>query len=104
VTERDLDMQMLALFDRMRVEDEDFRRSFVEELKAATEEDFRMNSLQDEEIKAQHKKACERVARLTKMRLADKIDHEPWAEMFPRLKRNSLFEQPPRRRKSTSPE
>jgi hypothetical protein len=51
VTERDLDTQMLALFDKMRFEDEDFRR----------------NSLQDEEIKAQHKKACERVAKLTKL-------------------------------------
>ena len=79
-------MQMLALFDKMRVEDEDFRRSFVEELKAETEEDFRMNSLQDEEIKAQHKKACERVAKLTKMRLDDEIDHETYAEMFPKLK------------------
>ena len=86
VTERDLDMQMLALFDKMRVEDEDFRKSFVEQLKAATEDDFEKNSLEDDVIREQQKKACNRVTTLTKMRLDGEIDHETYADMFPKLK------------------
>lgn len=86
VTERDLDMQMLALFDKMRVEDEDFRQTFVEQLKAATEDDFEKNSLEDDVIREQQKKACNRVTTLTKMRLDGEIDHETYADMFPKLK------------------
>ncbi|MBL9092636.1 MAG: zinc ribbon domain-containing protein [Planctomycetaceae bacterium] len=40
MTEAEIDEQILALFDRMRVEDEEFRNTFREQLRRATNWDL----------------------------------------------------------------
>ena len=50
VTEGELDAQMLALFDRLRVEDDDFRHGFREELRKATNWDLNGSTVRDVEL------------------------------------------------------
>lgn len=50
LTEAELDVQMLALFDKLRVEDDEFRNTFREELRKATNRDQRSSASKAKEL------------------------------------------------------
>ena len=79
VPEADLDRQVLALFDRMRVKDEKFRDLFADALRAYTQHQQRASQQQVAQVKRQHAEVFNEQDRLLTLRLHDEIDAKTFA-------------------------
>jgi hypothetical protein len=74
VTEADLDRQVLALFDKLRIEDQQVRDWFVEVLRARSKEDQQSGREQIEDLNRQLTIVRQQQERLLNLRLLDEID------------------------------
>ena len=80
LTERQLDSQMLAIFDSLRVEDDEFRDTFREQLRQATNWEFAQASKEDGVLKNRHTEVVRLQAQLLNLRLLEEIDADTFAE------------------------
>ena len=74
LTEADLDRQILALFDQMRIEDEEVREWFVKVLRARTKDDQERSRQQRMDLEGQLSKVIAQQDRLLNLRLLEEID------------------------------
>ena len=79
LTEADLDRQLLALFDRMRIEDEEVRDWFVKVLRARTRDDQERSRQQRMELEGQLSKVIAQQDRLLNLRLLEEINADTFA-------------------------
>ena len=79
VTEADLDRQVLAVFDRMRIEDEEVRDWFRAVLASKTRDDQKESQARRAELQRQSTLLVDQQDRLLNMRLADQIDEAVFA-------------------------
>lgn len=86
MTEAEFDEQMLALFDKLRVESEEFREEFREGLRTMTNDELRLARLRDDEIKRAHAQIAEQQSQLLDLRLDGEIDAETFAEKATQLR------------------
>ncbi len=80
LTEKELDAQMLAIFDTLRIEDEDFRDLFREQLRQATNWDQESSIERAEELEAELASVRRQQKRLTNHLLLEEIDPSTYAE------------------------
>lgn len=86
MTEAEFDEQMLALFDSLRVESDEFRDEFLEGLRKTTNDDLRLARFRDDEVKQAHTRIIEQQERLLTLRLAEEIDAETFARKATELR------------------
>lgn len=79
LTENELDSQMLAIFDSLRVEDEDFRNLFREQLRQATNSEFAQTNTEDSNLKQRHTEVTRLQQQLLNLRLLEEIDADTFA-------------------------
>lgn len=79
MAESELDQQMLALFDSLRVESDEVREEFREGLRSLTNEELRLAKLQDDEIHQAYTRIAEQQSQLLDLRLDEEIDRESYA-------------------------
>lgn len=79
LTEAEIDAQMLSLFDKLRVEDEEFRNTFTEELRKATNWDLAGSSKDDGDLKKRHTEVVRLQGQLLNLRLLEEIDADTYA-------------------------
>ena len=79
LTEAELDVQMLALFDKLRVEDDEFRNTFREELRKATNWDPRSSASKAKELQEELVRVRDHQDRLLNLRLLEEIDADTFA-------------------------
>lgn len=80
LTENELDAQMLAIFDTLRVEDAEFRDLFREQLRQATNWEFGQASKEDGNLKNRHTEVVRLQQQLLNLRLLEEIDADTYAE------------------------
>jgi hypothetical protein len=74
LTENDLDQQMLSNFDSIRVEDDEFRDLFRQQLRQATNWEFAQANQEDGNIKKRHAEVGRLQQQLLNLRLLEEID------------------------------
>lgn len=79
LTEGELDAQMLGLFEKLRVQDDEFRQAFREELRKATNWELGRSSLEDGDLKKRHTEVVRLQGQLLNLRLLEEIDAETFA-------------------------
>lgn len=79
LTEADLDRQILGLFDRMRIEDEDVRDWFVKVLRARTKDDQERSRQQRMDLEGQLSKVIAQQDRLLNLHLLEEIEADTFA-------------------------
>lgn len=79
LTENELDSQMLAIFDTLRVEDAEFRDLFREQLRQATNWKFGEVSKEDGNLKNRHTEVVRLQQQLLNLRLLEEIDADTFA-------------------------
>ena len=79
LTEGELDAQMLALFDKLRVEDAEFRDTFREQLRKATNWDQRSSAARAKELQEELIRVREQQDRLLNLRLLEEIEADTYA-------------------------
>lgn len=79
LTENELDSQMLAIFDTLRVEDAEFRDLFREQLRQATNWEFGQASKEDGNLKNRHTEVVRLQQQLLNLRLLEEIDADTFA-------------------------
>ena len=79
LTENELDAQMLAIFDTLRVEDDEFRDLFREQLRQATNWDLAGASKEDGDLKQRHTEVVRLQGQLLNLRLLEEIDADTYA-------------------------
>lgn len=79
LTEKELDSQMLSLFDKLRVGDDEFRDTFREQLRQATNWELGKSSLEDSELKKRHTEVVRQQGQLLNLRLLEEIDADTYA-------------------------
>lgn len=79
LTENELDSQMLAIFDTLRVEDAEFRDLFREQLRQATNWEFAQASQIDGNLKNRHTEVLRLQEQLLNLRLLEEIDADTFA-------------------------
>lgn len=77
--EKELDQQMLAFFDRMRVEDDEVREWFVKALRSFTKKEQTQSKKLDAELKRQHSLIQEQKYRLLDLLLLKEIESETFS-------------------------
>lgn len=86
MTEAEFDEQILALFDSLRVESEEFREEFRNGLRQMTNWDLGGTRKHCEELKQRHSQVVEQQDRLLNLRLLDEIGSETYAEKATKLR------------------
>jgi site-specific DNA recombinase len=86
VTEADLDRQVLAVFDRIRIEDADVREWFREVLRSQTRDAQQESLAQREELLRQQSLVVGQQDRLVNMRMDDQIDDAIFARKSTELR------------------
>ena len=86
VTEAEFDRQMLALFARMRIEDESVREWFCAVLKSQTLDAQQESRAQRDELTRQESLLAAQQDRLVNMRLAEEIDEQLFARKHTELR------------------
>ena len=76
VTEAELDRQVLAIFDRMRIEDESVREWFREVLRSQTADAQQESLAQRAELQRQESLIVAQQDRLLNLRIDDQIDQD----------------------------
>lgn len=79
LTEAELDVQMLALFDKLRVEDDEFRQLFREELRKVTNWDERSSAMTAKGLQDELVRVRDQQNRLLNLRLLEEIDADTFA-------------------------
>lgn len=79
MTEAEIDEQLLTLFDQMRVEDEEFRNTFREELRKATNWELGAETKTDAELKKRHSEIMRQQDQLLNLRLLEEINADTFA-------------------------
>lgn len=79
LTEKQLDAQMLSIFDTLRVEDDDFRETFREELRKCTNWDQRSSAQRAKELQDELIDVREQQDRLLNLRMLEEIDADTFA-------------------------
>jgi DNA invertase Pin-like site-specific DNA recombinase len=79
LTENQLDQQMLAIFDSLRVEDDEFRIRFREELRQATNWDQRSSAQKAKQLQDELIDVREQQDRLLNLRMLEEIDADTFA-------------------------
>jgi site-specific DNA recombinase len=79
LTENELDGQMLAIFDMLRVEDNEFRQTFREELRRTTNWDLGKSSQDDSNLKKRHSEVVRQQGQLLNLRLLEEIEADTYA-------------------------
>jgi site-specific DNA recombinase len=79
VSEHDLDRQLLAIFDRMRIGDDDVRRFFEDELRKRTKEEQQESRGRRAELLAQVSQVEQQKDELVNLRLNHEIDADTFA-------------------------
>ena len=79
LTEGELDAQMLALFDKLRVEDAEFRDTFREQLRKATNWDERSSAANAKRLQDELLQVRDHQNRLLNLRLLEEIEAETYA-------------------------
>jgi site-specific DNA recombinase len=79
VTEAELDRQVLAIFDRMRIEDESVREWFRQVLRSQTADAQRESGQQRAELQRQESLIVAQQDRLLTLRIDDQIDQDTFA-------------------------
>ena len=79
LTEGDLDAQMLALFDKLRVKDAEFRDMFREQLRQSTNWDQRSSAARAKELQDELIRVREQQDRLLNLRLLEEINADTYA-------------------------
>ena len=79
IPEADFDKQILALFDKMRIEDEEVREWFQAVLRSQTKDRQSDAQAQRQELQRQQTLLTEQQDRLLNMRLANDVDQETYA-------------------------
>jgi site-specific DNA recombinase len=79
LTERELDSQMLAIFETLRVEDAEFCDIFREQLRQATNWEFANASKEDGDLKDRHTEVVRLQAQLLNLRLLEEINADTFA-------------------------
>jgi DNA invertase Pin-like site-specific DNA recombinase len=79
LTERQLDSQMLAIFDSLRVEDDEFRILFREQLRQATNWDQRYSAQKAKELQQELIAVRDQQDRLLNLRMLEEINADTFA-------------------------
>ena len=79
LTEGELDAQMLALFDKLRVEDAEFRDTFREQLRKATNWDLDGSIERDVELQGRRNQIIHQQKQLLNLRLLEEVDADTFA-------------------------
>ncbi len=79
LTEGELDAQMLALFDKLRVEDAEFRDTFREQLRKATNWDERSTAAKAKQLQDELVQLRDHQNRLLNLRLFEEIEADTYA-------------------------
>jgi len=79
MTEAELDEQVLGLFDRMRVGDDEFRAAFSQELRKSTLSEQQSSKQRVQELKQQHAAVLDQQDRLLNLRLLEEINADTYA-------------------------
>jgi site-specific DNA recombinase len=79
VTEADLDRQVLAIFDRMRIEDESVREWFRQVLRSQTADSQQESLAQRAELQRQESLIVAQQDRLLNLRIDDQVDQDTFA-------------------------
>ncbi|MCD0459530.1 recombinase family protein [Roseiconus lacunae] len=79
LTENQLDQQMLSVFDSLRVEDDEFRDLFREQLRQATNSEFALANQEDGVLKKRHTEVGRLQQQLLNLRLLEEIDADTFA-------------------------
>ena len=79
LTEKQLDSQMLAIFDTLRVEDADFRDLFREQLRQATNWDERSSATKAKQLQEELVQVRDQQNRLLNLRMLEEIEADTFA-------------------------
>ena len=79
LTEAELDRQILGLFDRMRIEDEEVRDWFVKVLRARTKDDQERSRQQRMDLEGQLSKVIAQQDRLLNLHLLEEVEQDEYA-------------------------
>lgn len=79
LTEGELDAQMLSLFDKLRVEDAEFRDTFREQLRKATNWDERSTAAKAKQLQDELVQVRDHQNRLLNLRLLEEIEADTYA-------------------------
>ncbi len=80
LTERELDSQMLAIFDTLRVDDAEFRDTFREELRKCANWDQRSSASRAKELQDELIAVRDQQDRLLNLRMLEEIEADTYAE------------------------
>ncbi|MEO2027223.1 MAG: recombinase family protein [Fuerstiella sp.] len=80
LTERELDSQMLAMFETLRVEDAEFRDTFREELRKCTNWDQRSSASRAKELQDELIAVRDQQDRILNLRMLEEIEADTYAE------------------------
>jgi len=86
LTEGELDAQMLALFDKLRVEDAEFRDTFREQLRKATNWDERSTAAKAKQLQDELVQVRDHQNRLLNLRLLEEIEADTYARKAQELR------------------
>ncbi len=86
IREKELDRQILALFDKMRIEDESVRDWFRAVLRSQTKDSQAETQAQRVELQRQETLLVQQQDRLLNLRIADDIDQEQYAKKSTELR------------------
>lgn len=79
LTEQQLDSQMVAIFDSLHLDDDEFRHEFQEQLRQATNLDFAHTCEADAHLKKRHTEVVRLQSQLLNLRLLEEIDSSTYA-------------------------
>lgn len=79
LTENELDQQILAIFDSFRVEDDEFRDTFREQLRQATNWDERTSATRAKQLQDELVQVRDQQNRLLNLRMLDEINADTFA-------------------------
>ncbi|WDI43702.1 recombinase family protein [Bremerella sp. P1] len=86
LTEKELDAQMLVIFDSLRVEDDDFRELIREELRQATNWDERASARKAKQLQEDLVQVRDQQNRLLNLRMLEEIDADTFASKSQELR------------------
>ncbi|MEZ6134082.1 MAG: recombinase family protein [Pirellulaceae bacterium] len=79
LTENELDQQMLSIFDSLRIEDDEFRDLFREQLRQATNWDERSSAEKAKQLQEELVQVRDQQSRLLNLRMLEEIDADTFA-------------------------
>ena len=86
LTEAELDQQVLGLFAKMRVGDDEFRYQFAKSLREMAQADLNGSAARDAELVKRRAQVIQQQSRLLNLRLLEEIDADTYAEKATELR------------------